>query len=240
MNDEHEAPTVVASAPDIASQRMADLAAFADGVAHDIRNPLSVIRNNVYLLRQQPAGQEPRAERSFQRIEEQIDTALHLLNGVQAFSRARQPNWQRVSLNEAARALARSAPLPESFELQLELEEDLPAVTGDPQLLDAALRALLRNSVEAGGGGVIRVRTRRKGEQLRLEAEDGGPGIPAEQLPHVFEPFWSTRRAHCGLGLTLVALVAHLHRGTASLSSREGAGTRVAIELPVEGPRNER
>jgi signal transduction histidine kinase len=223
------------SSTSAADHRMADLATFANGIAHDIRTPLSVIRTNVYLLKQQ-AQEDSKAQRALKRIEEQVSAALHLLDGIQAFQRATQPSLQRVNLNEVVRRVAESSAVSEGSELKLELEENMPTITADPQLLDAALRGLIRNSVEAMlGGGVIRLLTCHERGQVSVVVEDTGSGIPEEALSRVFDPFFSTRRAQAGLGLTLVETVARVHGGKASLHSTPGKGTRVVLELPVEG-----
>src|SRR6266542_6291617 len=76
-------------------QRMADLATFSSGLVHDIRNPLNVIRTNVYLLRQRLAEADPKVLRAVERIDDQVTVAMALLDGVQAFYRAEQPQFQR-------------------------------------------------------------------------------------------------------------------------------------------------
>jgi signal transduction histidine kinase len=218
-------------------QRLADLAKFANGIAHDLRNPLNVIRSNLYLLRGRIPDDDSKALRMVERIDDQVTAALRLLEGVQAFHRADHPQVQRVNLNEVVRSVADSIVLPEGYELRVEVEEALPLIAADPHLLDAALRALIRNAVEAvAGEGLIRLLTCRGNGSVRLVVEDGGPGIPEDVLPRVFEPLYSTRRSRAGLGLTLVEKVARAHGGRASLASAPGSGTRVTLELPLEGP----
>jgi len=237
MNLENAPLATSASSPE-ADQRIADLAVFANGVAHDIRNPLSVIRTSVYLLKQGASSQEERSRKALQRIDDQVNAALHLLNGIQALDRVRQPTFQRVSLNELARSVAASTNLPDEYRVELDLEEEVPLLDADPQLLEAALRALIRNSIEAlQGGGIIRLRTRQTNGNLHLVVEDSGSGIPEEVLGRVFEPFFSTRRAHSGLGLPLASQVALAHHGRAWVNSLEGEGTRVTLEFPVHPPR---
>src|ERR1041385_2644131 len=97
----------------LADQRMADLSAFADGLVHDLRNPLNVIRTNVYLLRQRLPSEDARAGRAMDRIDDQVTVAMRLLDGVQGFYRADRPTMQQVNVNELLASVAATAGLPE-------------------------------------------------------------------------------------------------------------------------------
>lgn len=214
---------------------MADLAAFTNGVVHDLRNPLNVIRTNIYLLRQRLGGDDlARVLKAVDRIDDQVTAAMRLLEGYQAFYRSDQPAMQRVQVNEVVASVASAPGLSPAHPLELEPEADLPLVTADPHLLEAALRALLRNAQEAmPAGGAVRIRTCRAGGTVHLTVEDAGTGMSAAVRKRAFEPLFTTRRAQAGLGLALVAKVAAAHGGAASLESEEGQGTRVTIELPA-------
>ncbi len=236
MSQEPEASTYFPPAAGPEGARLEDLALFANGVAHDVRNPLGVIRTNLYLLRQHAAGQDPKVQRLLHRIDEQVDAALHLLNGYQAFDRAAHPTPQRVSLNELVRSVAGTTPTPEGQALTMELAEEMPPIQADPQLLEAALRALIRNAIEAGAAGSLRVRTTVGSGSVQLQVQDSGPGLTPEAARQAWDLFYSTRRAHCGAGLPLVARVAEAHHGRAWLTTGPGAGTTVTLELPAAPP----
>jgi signal transduction histidine kinase len=224
---------VRAPAPDEATeQQVAALATFASGLVHDIRNPLNVIRTNLYLLRQRVGTDDARAARPIDRIDDQVTASLRLLEGIQAFYRADRPTLQRVHLNEVARSVVASTPAVDGAELVLNLDESLPLIEGDPQLLEAALRALIRNAHEAAGAGPIRVVTGKGNGSVRLAVADSGPGIAEADLGRVFEPLFTTRRGHGGIGLALVARVARGLGGCAFIETGEGAGTLAGLELP--------
>ena len=219
--------------PEAADRRMADVAAFADGLVHDLRNPLNVIRTNVYLLRQRLVTDDAKAARAVERIDDQVTGAMRLLDDAQAFYRADRPTMAPVALSELVRAALGNVPLPDGYALQTELEE-LPPIAGDASLLETALRALVRNAMDAmTGGGLIRVTVQPAERWAKLAVEDEGPGVAETDLPHVWEPFYTTRRAHAGLGLTLVEKIARAHGGRAFLESRPGAGTLAGLLLPV-------
>ena len=233
MGSDNPVPSVPPTPAGPVEQRLADLALFANAIVHDIRNPLNVIRTNLYLLRQRLGGEDARVVRSMDRIDDQVTVAMRLLESVQALYRSDTPSLQRVQVNEVVRQIVESKPPVEGCELQVETTPDLPLVSGDPQLLETAVRALLRNAVEATGAGApVQLRTARAGLSVQLIVADSGPGVPDEILARAFEPLFTTRRGHAGIGLALVERVARAHGGSASLKPRSEGGTEAILELP--------
>lgn len=215
-------------------QRLADLELFVRGVVHDMNNALNVMKTNLYLLRQRLPAEEIKIQRPLSRIEDQVGTIRNMLEGYQALYYAEQPSLQRVELSELVRRVIENTAIPEGYELQLEFAEELPLIEADPKLLEAVLRALLRNSMRAmPGAGEIRVTTQRQGNTVALTVEDTGPGIPEEIRDQVLQPFVSTWPEHAGLGLTLVDRVATSHGGRATVTSAPGEGTRVTLDFPT-------
>ncbi len=157
---------------------------------------------------------------------------MRLLEGSQAFYRAERATLQPTQLNEIVRGVLETTATPEGYHLEAELEPELPLVAGDAQLLDSALRALIRNAVEAlAGAGTIRIQTDGSEGRVRLSVTDSGEGLDESAAAHVFEPFFTTRRSHAGLGLAMVARVVAAHAGEVYLESMPGHGTRVVLEL---------
>jgi signal transduction histidine kinase len=118
-------------------------------------------------------------------------------------------------------------------ELRLELASRLPPVRADEGQLRAAFMNLLRNSREAmAQGGVVSIATRLADGAVEVEVRDGGSGIPAEALPRIFDPFYSTKEKGTGLGLAFTQQVVQEHGGTIRCDSAPGSGTIFAIRLP--------
>jgi two-component system sensor histidine kinase PilS (NtrC family) len=112
---------------------------------------------------------------------------------------------------------------------------DALAIDGDPGKLRQVVWNLLRNAAEAvtQGGTAITVALRREGDRAVVEVSDDGPGIPAEVMPRIFEPFYSTKDRGTGLGLATSHAIVVEHGGTIEVESGAGAGTRFTVELPL-------
>jgi signal transduction histidine kinase len=215
---------------------MADLAAFADGLVHDLRNPLNVIRTNVYLLRQRLPAADGRTLRTVDRIDDQVTAAMQILEGAQAFYRSDRPLPEETGLAALARRVVNGTSPPEGVSLDLVETGPETILLVDPSLVEAALRALIRNAFEAmPDGGEACVRTETIGGRARLTVEDCGPGMPDDLLRRAPEPFFTTRKAHAGLGVTLAEKVARAHGGRLVLDSAPGEGTRAVLEFPFSG-----
>jgi signal transduction histidine kinase len=121
-------------------------------------------------------------------------------------------------------------------ERTVEIEEGLPLVEADAELLRQAFLNLCVNGIQAmqeRGGGTLAVRARRDGDGVVVEVSDTGPGIDDATRPHVFEPFYTTKASGTGLGLAIVRQAAEAHGGAVEVESRPGEGARFRIRLPA-------
>jgi two-component system C4-dicarboxylate transport sensor histidine kinase DctB len=139
----------------------------------------------------------------------------------------------------SAAALAGSS----SVNVQLDLDPQLPAVVTDSERLRIALVNILanaRHAVEAANGSAataaVVLSTRRRGDRIVVTVRDRGPGIAPEDMAHIFDPYFTTRRAGTGLGLPISKNIIEGLGGTLAVSSRPGDGTEIRIELPVVAP----
>jgi signal transduction histidine kinase len=119
------------------------------------------------------------------------------------------------------------------------LDRALPPLLGDPNTLHQVLMNLLTNAREAmPEGGEIRIETAPSDRPgwIRLHVADTGPGIPAEELSKIFDPFYTTKRTGTGLGLSVTYGIIQEHGGTIDVKSRPGAGTTFTLDFPVTAP----
>jgi signal transduction histidine kinase len=113
--------------------------------------------------------------------------------------------------------------------------EDVPFLEVDPAMLEQAFLNIYRNAIDAmEEGGTLRISARQENNQVRVEISDDGCGIPRDDMPHIFNPFFTSKSAGTGLGLTQIKKIIDMHQGTIEISSEEGKGTNVVVTFPIE------
>ena len=224
--------------------RMASLGKLAAVVAHEINNPLAGIRTYARLLlrRLREAGATPAAgdeERILELIDGESGRCGDIVGRLLAFARRSPAPFAEAALApvlERCRALLQHSAQMAGVELQVEAEAGLPPLRCDPGEIEQLLLALAINGIEATpAGGRVALTARRDGDELLLAVSDTGAGIPEGIRDHIFEPFFTTKEhgKGVGLGLAVVYGIVERHRGRIEVESREGAGTRFAIHIPL-------
>lgn len=230
------------------SDQVASLQQLAAGIAHEVRNPLTAISNNLQTV--QARLPEGGAEQGIVRDAlEQVGRMTRIVQETLELARPAtvRPGW--LELNALADRAAREAlraPGGEKIELRLRLSPRALPVWGDAQLLDQGLANVLRNAVEAmPEGGTLDVETRAAPgagrDAVLVRVSDSGGGIPAHQLERLFQPFYTTKAGGTGLGLCLARKFVRAHGGDLSVTSPVeavpggGRGTSIRILLPVTG-----
>jgi two-component system nitrogen regulation sensor histidine kinase GlnL len=231
--------------------RTESYAQLASGIAHEIKNPLSGIRGAAELLEARLAGLE--LEKGLQRYPELIrteaDRIRRLLDDFMELTRGAELRPRPMNLHEVLDRMIALHSQSEGWsavDVVREYDPSIPEIELDPDRITQIFLNLLRNAVQAlEGRGKVTIRTRVEtlyhlsaGHQdplrmLRIEVEDDGPGIPEEDLPHVFTPFFTRREQGTGLGLALAEHWVVKHGGQIALESSTDGGTRVRILLPV-------
>ncbi|GEJ55705.1 sensor histidine kinase [Anaeromyxobacter diazotrophicus] len=221
------------------AERLAAVGRISAQITHEIRNPLNAIGLNAELLAEELSGAagSPEALALVQAIGREVDRLGGVTEEYLRFARLPRPAYAPEDLNEVLAALCefvRPELAAARVALRLALAEDLPPVRADEGQLRAAFLNLLRNSREAmPGGGEVTVATRRAADGgAEAEVRDTGPGIPAEALPRIFDPFYSTKEKGTGLGLAFAQQVVQEHGGTIRCDSAPGAGTTFTVRLP--------
>jgi len=209
------------------SEKLAAIGRLAAGVAHEVRNPLGVIRASASMLEEGP-GLDDDARQACRFIREEIDRLNGLITSLLAFARPTEPRLSAVALGTVIdRALRLAAPEVERRAIALVRETPpvLPDVRADPDLLAQVLLGLLLNAAEAvSERGRIVVRGSADGAAVMVEVADDGPGVAPGAAEQVFEPFFTTKASGTGLGLAMALRIAHAHGGTLELAPGRGAG----------------
>ena len=221
--------------------RYEELAELAGSLAHEIKNPLSVIHMNIDLLSEDLAEiDSPIRRRALNKVEivrQQCERMEALLRDFLRYARLSQIDLVPGNLNDQIDQILRAYGAQADaagVEIQRYLDPDLPAIMLHSDSLQAALTNLVKNAIEAmDGGGQLWVRTSVTRDGAALELIDTGCGVDDITLLHMFEPFYSTKDGGSGLGLPTARKIIEAHGGRISVQSEVGRGTKFVIEFPV-------
>ena len=232
-------------------ERLTALGRLSTVIAHEVRNPLMIIKASLHSVRQQDVTPDAVHE-AVRDIDEEVARLNRIVNEVLDFARPIRFELAPVAVNtlcrESAAAATASGP---GVEIALDLDPQLTMVTTDGERLRIALINMLVNARHAvnghgatapgGGAAVVAaaaapvvLRTRRVGDRLHLVVADRGAGIDPKVLAHIFDPYFTTKRGGTGLGLPIAKNVVEGLGGTIGISSAPGAGTEIVVDLPID------
>jgi signal transduction histidine kinase len=228
-----------ADAADALRAQLNELGALAGSLAHEIKNPLSVIRMNMELLAEDFAASEtPRDRRALAKIDmvtRQCTRLENLLNDFLRFTRVRNLDLRLGSLNEQVEKvldLYEAQAQESGVEIIRYLDADLPSIPLDAPALQAALVNFVKNALEAmPGGGQLVARTRVTRTGVALDLIDTGCGMDDQTALQMFEPFYTTKSGGSGLGLPTAKKIIEAHNGRIGIHSEVGRGTQFTLEF---------
>jgi two-component system sensor histidine kinase BaeS len=213
--------------------------AFAADVAHELRTPLTIAQGELEAL--VDGVEEPTPERLRSLHEETLRLA-RIVADVETLAAAEGARLRlerrRIDLAEVAReAVSHLHAQADASGLRLTTQLESVTVDADPARLEQIARNLLGNALKfTPSGGSVAVSVAAANGDARLVVEDSGPGIPEDELPHVFERFWRGRHGRAatgsGIGLAVVAELTRAHGGRIEATSRPGGGARFTVTLP--------
>ncbi|MEJ2166010.1 MAG: PAS domain S-box protein [Desulfobacterales bacterium] len=239
----------------IQASKMATLGEMATGVAHELNQPLAVIKTASSYFMKKIRKQQPIKEEILltmaQEIDGHVDRATKIISHMRQFGRKSDQKKDQVQLNEVLRRsfeIFSQQLKVRGIEVSWELEEGLPMIMADADRLEQVFINLLINARDAieekwesrhrpPGDKRISLHTRSKSGRVFVEVEDTGMGIPKSVAERIFEPFFTTKEVGkgTGLGLSISYRIVQDFGGTIRVSSREGEGTLFVITFPVSG-----
>ena len=232
-----------AEADEVQTTRAAyeELAELAGSLAHEIKNPLSVIHMNIDLLSEDLSEDgSPVGRRSLQRIDivrGQCERMEALLRDFLRYARLRQIDLVPGDLNDQLRQVLRAydAQAKQSdIEIETFLDPDLPSVRLHSDSLQSALMNLVKNALESmDAGGQLLARTYVTSDSVALDLIDTGCGVDDNTVLHMFEPFYSTKDGGSGLGLPTARKIIEAHGGRIGVQSELGRGTKFTLQFPT-------
>jgi len=226
------------------TEKLAAMSSLLAGVAHELNNPLAVVRGQIELLRR-AAGSGPLVERT-KKIATAAERCVRIVRSFLSIARHHPPERQEVRLNQVVQEAAELLAYPlsvDNIEVRLDLAADPPVLWADPHQLHQVVVNLITNAHHAMRGRpgprlTLTTRLSREEQSIRLEVADTGIGIAPEIQGRIFEPFFTTKPpGHgTGLGLGLCRAIIVAHGGTIEVESRPGEGAIFRVELPLTVP----
>jgi len=221
-------------------QRISQLAALGEltaQVAHEVRNPLGIIKGATEMLARRVS--DPATERHISVLLEETDRLNKAIDSVLRLASPIRIQSTRLDLNDLLRSVAQTVLAgvdPAHYSIRLPPQLPRRLIQGDGELLHHALSNLIRNGLQAmPAGGIVTVETDAPDDSLHLvRIKDAGSGLSPEDLKRLGEPFFSRRPGGVGLGFALARRIIAAHGGTCDVNSILGQGTCVTIGLPVD------
>ena len=213
-------------------ERLAGLGQVAAGIAHELLNPLNVIKTSVYFLNHAVDSPTEKRTEHFRRIERQVELADGVIRTLADFARMPAPQPRPFSMASCMLEVLNHTALPETVEVTVVGLDSLPAVAADAAQIQIVLSNLLRNASEAmSGRGLLTITGRMEESFVEIDVADAGPGIPADQIAQVMDPFFTTKPRGLGLGLAISRRIVQSNQGELRVTSEPGSGSTFTVRL---------
>lgn len=213
-------------------ERLATLGQVSGGIAHELRNPLNVVKTSVYFLLNAREVSPQKLAEHLQRIERQVGLADRVITALADFSKLPLPQLRPLPLAPCLRGTLEETLMPPQVRVHLDCPASLPDVLGDADQLQIAFGNLIRNARDAmPSGGRLEIGARHEGGFVAVDVADDGVGISAEHLERIMEPLYSTKSRGLGLGLAITRAIIEKHQGQIRVQSQPGRGSRFTVQL---------
>jgi PAS domain S-box-containing protein len=228
----------------IENEKMAAIGQLAAGVAHEINNPLLVLRGRLDMLEMDGEKLSANARKTFDLVRNQADRMKSIVDRLLYYSRKKPINMDIVDINGVLKTISPLiAYFPDFNKIvwKEELDDSVLKIKGDFNQLQEVFLNLSTNACQAmPEGGTLTMRSfNLNKDTVRVTVEDTGPGIKTENLSKLFMPFFTTKDSGTGLGLSLCRSIVETHGGIISVESVIGKGTKFHVDLPTGSPLGE-
>ncbi len=222
-----------------ASEALAEVGKFSMLVAHEIKNPLAIIKGSLDLLKKE--GLDPSARESMHLfLDEETARINRLVEDFLVFSKPRRPEFTELEMNGFVRSMGEKMRLlsaeKELEDVELLVETDAVLLRCDPSLMERAMMNIFGNALDMSEAGTgVTVATEKTGHLWSFIVKDRGPGIGEGDLSKIFDPFFTTKAKGTGLGLALAGEIVKAHGGRITARNRKDGGAVFEISLPLSG-----
>jgi len=216
----------------VRQERLAGIGELASAIGHELRNPLGVLSNVVYLLSTKLGRDDPWLDRQLRTAEREVGAATLIVSDLLEYARPREPIFGDVDLAVLVEEALSVAPPPDGVRVARDWSPDLPAVRADRDQLRQVLLNLMINAYDAmPDGGLLAIGGSADGATVHLTVGDTGTGMDDDNRSRVFEPFFTTKAKGIGLGLAVTHRIVEAHGGSIAVTSRPGSGSSFLVAL---------
>ncbi len=221
----------------VQAERLAAVGRLSASVAHELRNPLMVMRASLFFLERLVEKEEDFSSELFgryiQKIDSEIDRQNKIINDLLFFSRNRPRQMDRTDVNDLLSETLARVQRPETVVVETSFSPEGTMVLADGDQIQQVFINLVTNAVQAmAEGGKLLITTCCEEGEVKATVADTGVGISPENLQSLFEPFFTTKENGIGLGLSVCKSIVEAHGGTIKVASELGIGTQFTISLP--------
>lgn len=216
------------------AERLIAIGQMAGGVAHELRNPLNVVKTSVYFLLNAKKPSPEKTIEHLQRIERQVGLADKVITALADFAKLPFPQVRSVHLHSCLSEALELSSLPPGIEVKLEEGPGVPAILADPDQIRIVLSNLFRNARDAmPAGGTLSISPIADDGFVEIAIRDTGEGMSREALARIMEPLYTTKARGLGLGLAITKAIVEKHRGRLLVTSEPGKGSTFTVRLPA-------
>lgn len=221
----------------VRSERLAAIGQLASSVAHELRNPLGVMKNVIYYLNMLETVQNSaEVKENLEVLSKEIDVADKVITDILEFSRIKKPTLRPENISLIVKEVLGRVIIPPNVEIVNEFDETLPPIDLDRLQIQQVFYNLITNAVQAmEKGGTLNIKTRSKKNSVEISFKDTGIGIPKEYLLKIFDPLFSTKAKGTGLGLSVCTSLVEGHEGKIEVKSEVNKGSTFTVILPKGG-----
>jgi signal transduction histidine kinase len=214
------------------TERLAAIGQVAGGVAHELRNPLNVVKTSVYYLLNARNPSPEKHTEHLKRIERHVTLADGVITTLSSFAKMPAPNRQPFPVGQCIQEALENNPVPDTIQVTIDCPASLPPVLADIDQLRIVFANLIRNAREAmPKGGSLSIKGTAFEGGVQVAVTDTGAGISPEDIHRILEPLYSTKARGLGLGLAIARAILDKNKASMRLSSEIGRGSSFTVQL---------
>jgi len=223
------------------ADKLAAVGTLTSGVCHELRNPLSAIKNAVFLLKRKLSREavpdiDEKTIQFLDIMDKEISRCSKIIDDLLGFTRVTKPTRFSSDINEVVNEALSRVEIAENIKLSKNLQPNLPMVMIDASQIGQVLINLTENACQAmADGGELEISTKVSERFMEIEISDSGCGIPEKEVRKIFDPLFTTKPSGTGIGLAVCHGIIQKHNGAIDVKSQKGIGTEMFIKLPLDG-----